>query len=126
VTAPPARAVTTASPLGAAVTVACAMISEPRPPALIFSTPISAASIAAGVMARRSGAVSFSVSPSPSATGAATGPAVQRATPKPVAAARAMAPAMVPKRRLSLVIIECLREKGGRRAKPLARKGMDG
>ena len=104
-----ARAVTIASPLGAAVTVACEMISEPSPPALIVSTLISAAWIFSGEMTRLLGKASLAASSPPSAAGAGAGSAVQRATPKPVTAASAMAPATVPRRRLSLVIIFYLR-----------------
>src|SRR3546814_1006897 len=65
--------------------------------------------IASGLMTRLLGRASLAASAPPSAAGAGAGSAVQRATPKPVTAARAIAPATVPRRRLSLVIIFCLR-----------------
>src|SRR3546814_9125663 len=74
------------------------MISEPRPPDAIVSTPMSADLIASGLMTRLLGRASLAASAPPSAAGAGAGSAVQRATPKPVTAARAIAPATVPRR----------------------------
>src|SRR3546814_11183802 len=68
----------------AAVTVACEMISEPRLPDAIVSTPMSADLIASGLMTRLLGRASLAASAPPSAAGAGAGSAVQRATPKPV------------------------------------------
>src|SRR3546814_496210 len=109
VTAPPARAVTIASPAGVAATVPCARISEPRPPGCTASTPTAALRIASALIARLSVGVSVVPSAFPALGASAAGSAVQRATEKPPTAASSTAPATPPRRRLSCVIIQHLR-----------------
>ncbi|MCY1169966.1 hypothetical protein D9M73_100210 [compost metagenome] len=115
VTAPPARAVTIASPCGDALTVACATISAPSPLGLIVSTAIPACWTACAVIATVSGFFFSSLGAAvlPLAASVAAGSlAVQRAIPKPPSAATIATAAAPPRKRLSF-IIDHLRKSSG-------------